>query len=77
MGSTNLREIQGSPFKGALKDCSLFHLVPLFVTNHVAFAALALLLLGLGTGFQRGWLEVRWDRLGQDLETYVNREPQP
>ena len=38
---------------------------------------LALLLLGLGTGFQRGWLEVRWDRFGQDLETYVNREPQP
>ena len=38
---------------------------------------LALLLLGLGTGFQRGWLEVRWDRLGQDLEMYVNRETQP
>lgn len=38
---------------------------------------LALLLLGLGTGLQRGWLEVRWDRMGQDLETYVNREPQP
>ena len=38
---------------------------------------LALLLLGLGTGLQRGWLEVRWARLGQDLETYVNREPQP
>ena len=38
---------------------------------------LALLLLGLGTGLQRGWLEVRWDRFGQDLETYVNRESEP
>lgn len=38
---------------------------------------LALLLLCLTTGLRRGWLEVRWDRLGQDLEMYVNRETQP
>ena len=33
---------------------------------------LALLLIGLATGFQRGWLEVRWDRLGRDLEGQLN-----
>jgi|MDTA01.2.fsa_nt_gb hypothetical protein len=33
---------------------------------------LALLLIGLATGFQRGWLEVRWDRLGRDLERQLN-----
>ncbi|RCL51881.1 MAG: 4-hydroxythreonine-4-phosphate dehydrogenase [Synechococcus sp. MED-G71] len=39
---------------------------------------LALLLIGLATGFQRGWLEVRWDRLGRDLEQQLNpAEPVP
>ena len=33
---------------------------------------LALLLIGLATGFQRGWLEVRCDRLGRDLERQLN-----
>jgi Flp pilus assembly pilin Flp len=29
---------------------------------------LALLLIAFATGLQRGWLEVRWDRLGADLQ---------
>ena len=38
---------------------------------------LALLLVGLATGLQRGWLEVRWDRLMQDLEGQLNPVQQP
>jgi hypothetical protein len=29
---------------------------------------LALLLLSFGMGLRRGWLEIRWDRIGQDLQ---------
>ncbi len=30
------------------------------------------LLLGLGICLQRGWLEIRWDRLGHDLQRQIN-----
>ena len=33
---------------------------------------LAGLLLGLGIGLQRGWLEIRWDHLGHDLQRQIN-----
>ncbi|GEM_PF-933774 len=36
---------------------------------------LALLLLGFGVGLQRGWLEIRWDRLGQELQRSLSPGP--
>ncbi|MEN9878626.1 MAG: hypothetical protein RLZZ158_1665 [Cyanobacteriota bacterium] len=33
---------------------------------------LALLLLGFGVGLQRGWLEIRWDRLGLELQRSIS-----
>jgi hypothetical protein len=36
---------------------------------------LALLLLSFGMGLRRGWLEIRWDRLGQDLQRSLNGQP--
>jgi len=36
---------------------------------------LALLLLSFGTGLRRGWLEIRWDRIGQDLQRSLSGQP--
>ena len=29
-------------------------------------------LLGFSIGLQRGWLVIRWDRVGQDLQQQIN-----
>ncbi|MEB3239327.1 MAG: hypothetical protein VKM68_03835 [Cyanobacteriota bacterium] len=36
---------------------------------------LALLLLSFGMGLRRGWLEIRWDRIGQDLQRSLSGQP--
>ena len=35
------------------------------------------LLFGFGFGVQRGWLEIRWDRLGKDLQQKANPVTNP
>jgi len=30
-------------------------------------------LLGFSIGLQRGWLVIRWDRVGQDLQQQINQ----